>query len=761
MIGKILAHYQILEKIGAGGMGEVYRARDTKLDRDVAIKILPPDSARDPQHRRRFEREAKAVAALKHPNIVTIHSVEEVDGVHFITMELVEGQTLTEILPAGGLPLERFFAIAIPIADAVSCAHAHGVTHRDLKPANIMVDREQRPKILDFGLAKLWFSPTPDVEETVLAATQITEAGHILGTAAYMSPEQVTGGEVGGWSDIFSLGIIFYELLSGARPFCGEYPAEIMHNIVNAQAPRLPSLPNTLGDVIDRCLRKTPRERFTSADELRDALQLLTETSATTAMVEPVVSSPEARAAFDRGDWESAYREFHTIGGQRDLASHELEMLGTCASWLNEFDECTQTWERAYAGYAKTGRNIAAARLALELVGIYVVKNADTVAGGWQKRAERLLQNEPDCLERGLLLRRQTVVALGKCDFTRAWELNRQCAEIADRFGDLDLQTVALHDRGQILIARGDVAEGMGLVDEAMASAVSGEVNPATLGNLYCRTMVVCRSLADFKRVREWSEAAWRWCETYTASGYRGVCRIHSAETMRHLGLWTDAERAVRNACTDFEKSGLNGHAGEAFNEFGELSLRKGDYRAAENAFQRAHEFGYDPVPGLPLLRLAQGRGEAARQTIQRALSESPEDRLRRAKLLTATVTIALANSDLSFAEAAANELSDISKEFDCQCFRAHALLGQGAVKLEQGNNEGATPALREAWSIFNELGFSYDAARARTILATAYLGVGNDEDARLQLTAACKTFSELGADPDLMIASELIDKSK
>jgi len=191
------------------------------------------------------------------------------------------------------------------------------------------------------------------------------------------------------------------------------------------------------------------------------------------------------------------------------------------------------------------------------------------------------------------------------------------------------------------------------------------------------------------------------------------------------------------------------------------LSLRKGDYRAAENAFQRAHEFGYDPVPGLPLLRLAQGRGEAARQTIQRALSESPEDRLRRAKLLTATVTIALANSDLSFAEAAANELSDISKEFDCQCFRAHALLGQGAVKLEQGNNEGATPALREAWSIFNELGFSYDAARARTILATAYLGVGNDEDARLQLTAACKTFSELGADPDLMIASELIDKSK
>ncbi len=556
-------------------------------------------------------------------------------------------------------------------------------------------------------------------------------------------------------SDIFSLGITFYELLSGARPFQGDNPAAIMYSIVNDETPRLSSLPDRVFSIIDRCLRKAPVDRFSSADQLRQSLQDLTSRSDLRA--QPAASLPEAVAAFESGDWEGAYRLLHATSEKRDLSPDELEMLGMCASWIGRFDECMKNWEDACTMYAKNERNIDAARVALDIVSFYIVKNAPAVAGGWQKRAERFLRDEPDCIERGLLLRRQTIAALDQFDFSRATELNRQCALIADRLNDPDLQAVALHDHGKILIARGDVEAGVGLVDEAMASAVSGEVNPATMGELYCRTMTVCRSLADFGRAREWSEAAWRWSEPYEASGFQGVCRIHSAETLRHLGRWEEAEEAIRSACGEFEKNGLNSHAGEAFVELGELALRKGDFQEAEEAFRRAHEFGHDPVPGLPLLLLAQGKSRSALQTIERALNENPEDRLRRAKLLSANITIALANNDLPAAEAAVDELVGISEDFGCKVFQAHALMGRGALDLERGDDKAATPELHKAWSLLNELGLPYDAARVRIFLAEAYTRAGNRADAKLQLEAACKTFRTLGAQPDLEATSGLL----
>jgi serine/threonine protein kinase len=158
LIGKRRAHYEVLEKIGSGGMGEVYRARDTRLDRDVALKILPPDMASDPDRSARFEREARTIAALKHPNIITIHAVEEVDGVRFLAMEFVEGRTLTGAIPAGGLTMNPFLDLAIPLADAVAAAHAKGITHRDLKPDNVMIEPDGRLKVLDFGLGSCWRS---------------------------------------------------------------------------------------------------------------------------------------------------------------------------------------------------------------------------------------------------------------------------------------------------------------------------------------------------------------------------------------------------------------------------------------------------------------------------------------------------------------------------------------------------------------------------------------------------------------------------
>ena len=275
MIGQTLGHYRIVREIGAGGMGVVYQAEDTTLGRQVALKILPPELAADDDRRLRFAREARAVAALNHPNIVTVHSVEESGGIHFITMELVKGKTLAELLPRQGFALGRFFEIAIPLVDAVSAAHQQGIAHRDLKPANVMIGDDGRIKVLDFGLAKGMDGEPGRVGE--VPTQSATRAGHTVGTPAYMSPEQAQGERVDTRSDIFSLGIVFYEMLTGRRPFDGGNPASVISAILRDR-PRpvnelQPTVPRALARLVDRCLAKNPLDRFQSAIDLRHSLE--------------------------------------------------------------------------------------------------------------------------------------------------------------------------------------------------------------------------------------------------------------------------------------------------------------------------------------------------------------------------------------------------------------------------------------------------------------------------------------------------------
>jgi Tol biopolymer transport system component len=261
-------------------MGEVYVAEDTKLQRRVALKVLPEEMAADPERRARFEREARAVAALNHPNIVTVHSVEEADGVHFITMELVEGKTLAKMLPKNGFALSELLEIAIPLADAVSSAHRTGITHRDLKPDNIMVDGEGRLRVLDFGLAKQR-DPVGFGEGATHAPTAAveTEEGKILGTVAYMSPEQAEGKAVDPRSDVFSLGTILYEMATGERPFRGDTSMSTIGSILKDEPASVTelnhSLPRHLGRVIRRCLAKDPDRRYQTALDLRNELEEL------------------------------------------------------------------------------------------------------------------------------------------------------------------------------------------------------------------------------------------------------------------------------------------------------------------------------------------------------------------------------------------------------------------------------------------------------------------------------------------------------
>ncbi len=274
--GSRLGAYEIVAGLGAGGMGEVYRAVDSRLGRAVALKVLPESTAGDPDALARFEREARSVAALNHPHIVTLHSIEEADGIRFLTMELVEGQTLDRLIPAGGVSLARLLDVAVALADALAAAHAKGITHRDLKPANVMVSDDGRVKVLDFGLARP-AEPVPSGDGTT--RLQLTQEGSIVGTVPYMSPEQLEAKPCDHRSDLFSLGIVLYEMATGERPFRGDSSPAVMAAILRENPKSIrevrPALPAELARLVARCLEKVPADRIQSAHELLAELKLL------------------------------------------------------------------------------------------------------------------------------------------------------------------------------------------------------------------------------------------------------------------------------------------------------------------------------------------------------------------------------------------------------------------------------------------------------------------------------------------------------
>ncbi|MFQ5670011.1 MAG: protein kinase [Acidobacteriota bacterium] len=280
MIGKTVSHYRILEPLGEGGMGAVYVAEDTHLNRKVALKALREEMASSPGRIERFRREAQAVAALNHPNIVTIYSIEEAPQGHFITMELVEGKGLDQIITGDGLSAEKMLEIVQPLVRALVAAHGRGITHRDLKPANVMVTEDRVVKILDFGLAKL-HSTGDSGEHTELPTQTLTQVGAVVGTIPYMSPEQVQGKPVDHRTDIFSLGVILYEMATGRRPFSGETTADVASAILR-DAPQpiretRPDLPDHFGRIILRCLEKEPELRYQSAADIQTALSKIGE----------------------------------------------------------------------------------------------------------------------------------------------------------------------------------------------------------------------------------------------------------------------------------------------------------------------------------------------------------------------------------------------------------------------------------------------------------------------------------------------------
>src|SRR5438132_10864363 len=276
MIGAKLGNYRILEKIGAGGQGTVYKATDTKLGRSVVIKVLPPELTAKEANLKRFEREARLASSLDHPNICTIFDLDEAEGLHFIAMQHVEGRNVRQLVGGRPLELKSALLIAIQVADALAAAHSRGIIHRDVKSGNVMVTPSGQVKVLDFGLAKLL--DDTEAGATGIHHTELTEVGVPYGTATYAAPEQARGDRVDKRADIFSTGVLLYEMLTGIWPFQGQNSVEVRHAVIHDQPKPIAEMrkdyvPPRLQQVLDRALQKEPGDRYQKIEEFRDGLK--------------------------------------------------------------------------------------------------------------------------------------------------------------------------------------------------------------------------------------------------------------------------------------------------------------------------------------------------------------------------------------------------------------------------------------------------------------------------------------------------------
>jgi serine/threonine protein kinase/tetratricopeptide (TPR) repeat protein len=393
--GTRLAVYEIQAPIGAGGMGEVYRATDTKLGRGVAVKILPAEMAQDPDRLARFHREARAVATLNHPNVVTLYSVEECDGVHFLTMELIEGQPLDRMISANGLPVERIVEIASAVAEGLAAAHEKGIVHRDLKPANVMVTAEGRIKVLDFGLAKD-VSPETSNDATMTSAGR-TQAGIVMGTPAYMSPEQVSGRVLDCRTDIFSLGVMLHEMATGRRPFEGASSAELVSSILRDHPPLVTDvrsdLPHDLARIIRRCLEKDLRHRLQTArdvsNELRDLARLAPQTASAPSSTSRSSAAPDSGAArAEEGFWV-AVLPFKYSGGDSDLAALGEGLTEDIVTGLSRFSYLKVIARSSTVRYAREAVDVRTA--ANELGARYVMEGSLRQSGSKIRIAAQLV----------------------------------------------------------------------------------------------------------------------------------------------------------------------------------------------------------------------------------------------------------------------------------------------------------------------------------------------------------------------------------
>ena len=469
----------------------------------------------------------------------------------------------------------------------------------------------------------------------------------------------------------------------------------------------------------------------------------------------------DAREAVSHGRWTQAHEAF-VAADPAGLTARDLVDYAESAWWTGRPEEALGLRERAYAALVDAGDRGRAGRMAVLIAWDHAARGVMAVYHGWMARAERLLADEHGSADYAYLVtvRGFTNMELGNvAEALPDLELGE---ELGTRYGDRDVQAIARVARGRVLVGAGRVDEGLALLDEVSASAVSGELQPFEAGLVYCVTISACQEVGDLRRAAEWTEAANRWCDRNDTKGFPGACRVHRAQVLQMRGRWQDAEVQCEEACA--ELADYNAWiTAEGRYEIGEIRRRRGEFAAALESYRQAGEIGLDPQPGLALLRLAEGRVDAAVAALRRALDEGREP-LRRVALLPAQVEVSLAAGDLGSAREAAAELGRTVASYTigsapAPAFEAQLQLAQGRIHLAEQDWRAAVDSLREARARWQQVGAPYEVAQARMLLGLAYRRLGDEDGATGELESAQATFARLGARLDEERATELLGR--
>jgi DNA-binding CsgD family transcriptional regulator len=457
------------------------------------------------------------------------------------------------------------------------------------------------------------------------------------------------------------------------------------------------------------------------------------------------------RAAYARLAWRETHEALGRANAEAPLHAGDVELLATAAGMLGLDDELLRWLERAHQLHLEDGDSLRAVRCAFWLGMNLAVRGEMGPASGWFGRAQRLLEREDsDSVEHGYLLVPASFAQEVAGELEAAAAIAAAAAEIAERFDDRDLFSLVVHRQGQLLIKQGRTTEGLALLDEAMVAVTAGEVSPFVTGIVYCGVIAGCQEIYELRRAQEWTAALTRWCEQQPdLVAFNGRCLVHRAEIMQLRGAWTKALEEAQRAGERFADGMSPIAVGQAFYRQAEVLRLRGEFASAETAYTEASRYGWEPQPGLALLRLAQGDEVSAAAAMRRALAEA-NDPVRRAGLLPAFVEILLAAGDLAEARRAADELDELANLFTSTMLRAIVDHAEGAVSLAEDGARAALVALRRAQQVWQELEAPYDAARSRVLIGLACRSLGDEDAAALELGAARSVFEELGAVPDI-----------
>ena len=467
----------------------------------------------------------------------------------------------------------------------------------------------------------------------------------------------------------------------------------------------------------------------------------------------------QGRAAARVRNWTQAF-DFLTQADRAGaaLSPDDLEWLGEAAMITGHHDESVAARQRAHAVHVRGGEMVRAAMVEIAIVFNYAGRLNFAQASAWFAKAARSLATAPPGLAHGYLAVTEALFKLGGGDARAAVDLARKACTVGEQLRDPDLQALGLAFQGQALAQLGNMAEATPLLDEAMVSATSGELGPLATGLVYCRTICACLDAFDYCRAREWTEAIDRVAGDHCTSEFPGDCRAHRATLFALRGEWTEAEREARNACAEKERIDLS-HSAIANYEIGQVRLRSGDFDSAAAGFQRAHELGMSPQPGLALLQLERGDAEAAAASIRTAVEETAPQSLRRARLLQTQTEIAGLARDPVTARSAASELAGIADASTSTALKASAMSALGVASLAEGNASTALGQLREACQLWLKVNAPYDAARVRMCIAAALRALDDRASAILELEAARLVFERLGARPDTARAIKALNQ--